>query len=124
MSHRPSFHLWTELLEKKSYVQIQDPSEMDRLLLSIPYSSSSRAAKIWITENSRVIALLDPEERRVFTLGKGAPSQIPPGTWEPLGHGWEAFQALHERKVPELPKPSAPRKNDRSGNWDPREIRY
>ena len=102
VQNKPGFTIWEEKLTQKNYVRVLNPDELEKIFQSLPYSSSTRAPRVWITENSRVLVLLEPEEKRAYTLGKGTPEKISTPTWEPLGYGWEAWGSFSRRKIPTM----------------------
>jgi hypothetical protein len=122
LAHKPSFVVWEDYLIRKGYVRVLDSDSLETILQSLPFSSSVRASRVFITENSRVFVVLEPEEKRVYSLGKGLPEKIPSPSWEPLGLGWQAFQSLTERTIPILD--SSPSLKKQSRYKDLREISY
>lgn len=122
VENKPGFTIWEEKLTQKNYVRVSNPDELETIFQSLPYSRSARDPRVWITENSRVLVLLEPEEKRAYTLGKGTPERIATPTWEPLGFGWEAWGAFFERKIPTLTAPSSSIKYNKYN--DLREIHY
>lgn len=126
-TNRPAEETWNLLLSARHYVEVLDPNEIETLAPSLPFLKSGRDPRIWITEDSRVIVRFEPEGVRLFTLGRGTPERVLPGTWEPLGDGWEAFQALQTRTLP-IPIETVTRRKTRTKKrpevHDSRALRY
>jgi len=125
-ANRPNETVWALLLEARRFVEVQDPRAIESLGPSLPYLRSGRDPRVWITEDSRVLVRFEPEGTRLFTLGRGIPERILPGTWEPLGMGWDAFQSLQNRTIP-IPVPPARgrKKIAKSASYhDPRALSY
>lgn len=124
MENRPHVETWELLLVSRHFVPVLDPKELEAIAPFLPYLRSGRDPRVWITENHRVFVLFDPSGTRIYSLGKGLPERIEPELWEPLGHGWDAYESLSARTLPIPHKTVIPPRKGRKIHRDAREIDF